>query len=151
VTGAPPGAAGAQSLFTILPEGRSYEDKFVFGIFLDGRMLGCIDIIRGYPAGNTATLGLLLVAEQYQRTGMGRLAYAELEQLIRAWNSCDRVSLGVVMTNSDVIAFWRKLGFSETGEMRVYEYGPVHSRMVIMEKSLHSSAATPATSWPEDV
>jgi GNAT superfamily N-acetyltransferase len=87
---------------------------------------------------NTATLGLLLVAEQYQRAGVGRLAYAELERLVRAWNSCDRVRLGVVMADSDVIAFWRKLGFSETGEMRQYDYGSVHSRIVIMEKSLRS-------------
>ena len=138
VTGAPPGAADAQSMFTILPEGKSYDDKFVFGIFLGGQMIGCIDIIRGYPAASTATVGLLLVAEQYQRTGVGRLAYAELERLVQAWDSCVRVRLGVVMTNSDVVAFWRKLGFSETGEMRPYDYRSVHSRTMIMEKSLRS-------------
>jgi GNAT superfamily N-acetyltransferase len=137
VTGAPPGAADAQSMFTILPEANSYDDKFVFGIFLGSRMIGCIDIIRGYPAASTATVGLLLVAERYQRTGVGRLAYAELERLIQAWG-CVRVRLGVVMTNSDVIAFWQKLGFSETVEMRPYDYGRVHSHTIIMEKSLRS-------------
>jgi hypothetical protein len=89
VTGAPPVAADAQSIFTILPEGKSYEDKFVFGIFCGVRMIGCIDLIRGYPTPNTTTLELLLVAEQHQKTGFGRLAYTQLEQLIKAWGSCN--------------------------------------------------------------
>ena len=136
VTGAPPGAADAQNILTLLPEGKSYQDKFVFGIFRGVRVIGCIDLIRGYPRPNTTTLGLLLVAEQHQRAGCGRLAYAQLEQFIRAWGSCELIRLGVVMTNADVIGFWRKLGFSETGEMRPYRYGSVHSQIAIMEKSL---------------
>lgn len=127
-TGAPPGAADAQSTYSILPEGKSYDDKFVIGVFLRGEMVGCIDIIRGYPTENVANLGLLLVAEPYQRAGIGRLAYAQLEQIVQAWGSCDRVRLGVTLKNSEVIAFWRKLGFSETGEERPYTYGSVQSR-----------------------
>ena len=138
VTGAPPGAADAQSTFTVLPEGKSYEDKFVFGIFSADQMVGCIDLIRGYPTATAATLGLLLVAEQHQRAGIGRLAYAQLEQFVQGWGSCDLIRLGVVMTNSDVIGFWRKLGYSQTGEKRSYRYGSVCSETAIMEKSLQS-------------
>ena len=72
VNGAPPGAADAQSMFTALPGEKTYEDKFVFGIFTGKEMVGCIDLIRGYPTANAATLGLLLVAEQHQGMGIGR-------------------------------------------------------------------------------
>jgi len=131
VTGAPPGAADAQSTFTVLPEGKSYEDKFVFGIFTGKEMVGCIDLIRSYPTANSATLGLLLVAEQHQGVGIGRQAFTLLEQFARGWG-CEVIRLAVVMTNSEVISFWRKLGFSETGDMKPYTFvgrfwpGPGH-------------------------
>jgi hypothetical protein len=47
VTGSPPGRADAQSTFTILPDGKSYADKFVFGVYVSSQMIGCIDVIRG--------------------------------------------------------------------------------------------------------
>jgi hypothetical protein len=49
VTGVPPGPADAQSTYTILPKGKSYEDKFVFAIYHGGKMVGCADFVRGYP------------------------------------------------------------------------------------------------------
>lgn len=136
ITGAPPGAADAQSTYTILPEGKSYDDKFVFGIFLGSEMVGCIDVIRGYPTENIASLGLMLIAEPHQRQGIGTAAYAELERIVEAWGSCNRIRLQVQMTNADVIAFWRKVGFEGTGEERPWDYGPVHTQAVILEKSL---------------
>ncbi|SRR5258706_11379158 len=68
VTGCPPGRADAQSTYSILPEGKSYDDKFVFGIFRKGQMVGCADVIRAYPDSVTAHIGLLLVVEQFQRS-----------------------------------------------------------------------------------
>jgi hypothetical protein len=50
VTGLPPGAAEAQSTFTIVPEGIGYSDKFVWGVMVDDGMVGCIDVIRGWPS-----------------------------------------------------------------------------------------------------
>ncbi|HSW09778.1 MAG TPA: GNAT family N-acetyltransferase, partial [Bacillota bacterium] len=75
VTGLPPGRADAQSMYTILPEGKSYEDKFVFGIYRGSEMVGCVDLIRGYPDASTAYCGLLLVSEEHQRRGIGRRAF----------------------------------------------------------------------------
>jgi uncharacterized protein len=136
VTGAQPGATDAQRTYTTLPKRKSYDDKFVFGIFLNGEMVGCIDIIRGYPTENIASLGLMLIAEPHQRQGIGTAAYAELERIVEAWGSCNRIRLQVQMTNAEVIAFWRKVGFEGTGEERPWDYGPVHTQAVILEKSL---------------
>src|SRR5436309_11130953 len=49
VTGHPPGPADAQSLMTILPPDIDYADKFVWGVLLDDEMVGCADVIRGWP------------------------------------------------------------------------------------------------------
>jgi len=136
VTGLPPGPSDAQSTYMVLPEGKGYEDKFVFGIYLEGEMVGCVDLIRAYPDAETATLGLLLVAERYQRQGLGRAAFAELERLVRAWPSVKRVRLGVVMTNAAVLPFWERLGFRRMGEVKPYRYANVASEVVILEKPL---------------
>jgi len=139
VTGLPVGAADAQSTYTVLPEGKSYDDKFVFGVYLGRRMVGCIDLIRGYPDPATALIGLLLIAEPYQRKGIGNTAYRLLESEIRGWRTCSKVRLGIVRTNEAVTPFWQSLGFTPTGEVKPYRYGPVISEVVIFDKVLHAA------------
>lgn len=92
VTGHPPGAAEAQSLFSALPEGKTYEDR--------------------------------------------TSAYRLHEDRIRNWQGVIRIRLGVVRTNDDVLSFWRKQGFVETGEIKPYRYGKLESKTLILEKGL---------------
>lgn len=135
ITGHPPGAAEAQSLFTVLPEGKTYDDKFVYGVYQGDTMVGCADVIRAYPAPGSAWLGLLLIAEPFQRQGVGAAAYGLLEEQIRTWPVA-RIRLGVVRTNDEVLPFWRKQGFVETGEVKPYRCDKVISETVILQKVL---------------
>lgn len=138
VTGGPPGHADAQSLYSVLPPNKGYEDKFVFGIDVDGTMIGCADLIRGYPDEHTAHLGLLLLAEGYRRKGFGSVAYHAIEDHVRLWGSpWERVRIGVVRTNQEVLSFWEKLGFVRTGEVKPYRYGNVASETIVLVKTLH--------------
>src|SRR5207245_10999469 len=111
-------------------------DKFVFAIDRESEMVGCADLIRGYPDPATAMLGLLLVSERYRREGIGSRAYALLERYILDWRACRRVRIGVVRSNAEVIPFWTRLGFEPTGEVKPYRYGPVASEIVVFQKSL---------------
>jgi GNAT superfamily N-acetyltransferase len=99
-------------------------------------MVGCADLIRGYPEPATALLGLLLVSEKHERRGIGSRAYALIEQLIRDWGGRDRVRVGVVRTNQEVMPFWTRLGFEPTGEVKPYRYGSVVSETVVLETQL---------------
>ncbi len=128
----------AQSTYTVLPDGKTYDDKFVFGIYLGDEMIGCADLIRGYPNPTTALLGLLLVSEACQRRGVGKRAYELIEQFIQTWNVCDRVRIGVVRTNEQVILFWSNVGFELTGEIKPYRYAAISSETLILEKRLPS-------------
>lgn len=139
VTGVPAGPADAQSVYSILPPNKSYEDKFVFGIHLDGQMIGCIDVIRGYPVPSTAHIGLLVIAQALHRRGLGRTAMLLLAQQIQAWRSCNRLRLGVVRTNAQVLPFWEGLGFRRTGETKPYTYGAITSEVIILECMLPSA------------
>ena len=143
ITGVPPGAADAQSTYTVLPESKSYDDKFVFGIYRAGEMVGCADLIRGYPDPATAVLGLLLVSEKHPRQGIGRRACVLIEQFIQSWRTCDRIRIGVVRTNEAVLPFWTHLGFKPTAEVKPYRYESVVSETVVLEKRLANTSWEP--------
>jgi GNAT superfamily N-acetyltransferase len=136
VTGGPPGRADAQSTFTYLPDGKTYDDKFVYGIYLDDRMVGCVDLIRGYPDEATAFLGLVLISEPFQRRGLGSAAIRAIERIVWSWGSCNRIRLSVLRVNDQVVPFWTSLGFEATGETKPYAYGAVASEHVLYEKRL---------------
>jgi GNAT superfamily N-acetyltransferase len=136
VGGAPPGAALAQATYTALPRGKSYDDKFVFGIDVEGRMVGCVDLIRGYPEPTTALIGLLLVAEPFQRRGIGAAAYRAIENFVRSWRVCTRMRIAVLRTNDRVLPFWTALGFVPTGEVKPYRDGSVITEAIVLAKRL---------------
>ena len=100
-------------------------------------MIGCADLIRGYPDEHTALLGLLLVAEPYQRRGS---AHSHTDRrYIRGWGpDWKRVRIGVVRTNEEVLTFWTKLGFVATGEVKPYRYSNMSSETVVLEKPLRA-------------
>src|SRR2546423_5778588 len=135
ITGAPPGPADAQSTYSVLPEGKGYDDKFVYGVYDGDQMIGCADVIRHWPRPGTAHIGLLLIAEGHERRGHGRVAYEALEREARGWGA-KRLRIGVVATNEDVLPFWRKLGFVPTGEVKPYRYGPIQSQVTVLEKPI---------------
>ena len=140
LTGAPPRGALAQSTFTALPPDKTYDDKFVWGLYAGNAMIGCADVIRGYPMSHKAVIGLLLLAEPWQRRGLGRALAALVEQAIAAWREVNVVRLGVLPANTGALAFWQKLGYLATGERSTA--GPDFVReVIVMEKSLTRSAA----------
>lgn len=136
VGGAPPGPDEAHDTLTALPPDVEASAKVVFGVFEGEAMVGCADVIRGWPAPDVAFIGLLLLAEAHQGRGLGRLAYDRVEAAIRAWPGCRRIRLGVVEANAQALPFWRACGFAATGERKPFENGAVRSEVVLMEKRL---------------
>ena len=118
ITGAPPCGALAQSMFTALPPNKTYDDKFVWGLYAGDAMIGCADVIRGYPVRDKAVIGLLLLAEPWQRRGLGRAFATLVEHAIVAWNEISTLRLGVAVSNPGAHIFWRRMGYLETGETK---------------------------------
>jgi GNAT superfamily N-acetyltransferase len=133
VTRCPPQPADAQSTYSALPDGKTYNDKFVYGIFCDDKMVGCIDVIRDYPKNGVAWIGLLLVSEKLHGQGIGRKALELLKREIYSWKACKGIQLAVVSTNDVALPFWRKMGFCETGKRTPYRYNQVEAESIHME------------------
>jgi GNAT superfamily N-acetyltransferase len=131
VTGAPPRGALAQATFTALPPEKTYADKFVWGLYAGDAMIGCADVIRGYPVRDKAVIGLLLLAEPWQRRGIGRAFAALVEQTIADWPEITVLRIGIVATNTGALAFWRKKGYAGTGEVKPAASGFVADTIVL--------------------
>lgn len=132
----PPGPAEATSLFLMLPEGWSYEDKFVFGIKLDDRWVGTADLLRGWPDPGTAMLGLLLVGEPWQGRGIGSWAFEQLLGIVRSWPACHQLRVAVLASNGSALAFWKSHGFTENGEVKPYHAGSVTGELIVLTRPL---------------
>lgn len=139
VTGLPPGDAVAQSTYIGLPADKTYADKFLWGLYADESMIGCADVIRGYPVRDKAVIGLFLLAQSWQRRGLGRAFAALVEQVIGAWPDIECLRLNVALSNPGAHAFWHRLGYRETGEVKPAPQGFI-SAMRVMEKPLRRGA-----------
>jgi ribosomal protein S18 acetylase RimI-like enzyme len=135
VTGHPPGPADAQSTLMFVPEGSSPDDKAPFGVWAGDELVGLLDLLLRYPDDETIYLGLLLIDRARQGQGIGAAAFQALERdLLPRWPWARRLRLSVVRTNDQVLGFWRRLGFTETGEVRPWRYDKLESEVVLMDK-----------------
>ncbi len=137
VTGHPPAAADAKSLFSALPSGMTYDSKYLYGFMTDvPQMVGCADVIRGWPASDTALLGVLLLDGAHQGRGVGTSGYQQIEAKVRQWPEIDVMRVAVVHSDAAVLPFWRQVGFAETGEIKPYVYDTLTSESIILAKPL---------------
>jgi len=134
ITGYPAGLAENQTLYSSLPEGVSYEDKFLFGLFDGNSLLCCADVIRGYPRLNIAEIGTFIVDWQVRRRGYGARTMAEIEERAKTWPGIDRLRCEVPVVLHDGIKFLEAGSFAATGESRAYEYARVKCEQIVLEK-----------------
>ena len=137
VSGALQPKTAAVDVFSALPENFDRSQKYVYGVYLGSELVGCIDALKGFPSEDTAMIGLLLLAENHQGKGLGKIAYRTLESIFSNWNEISRIRISVVGTNDEVLGFWKKLGFKETGVRRPYENGSIRSEAIILEKPVN--------------
>ena len=140
ISGLAPGADDVEGFFKNLPPGKAYEDKFSLGIYAaerDGeRLIGCADLVRGFPDPATAYIGLLLLEPAARGHGLGAEAFAALEAQVRSWSGMHSMRLGVVATTPVAQAFWTRMGFAPTGIVKPHRLGVVESTVAVYAKQL---------------
>jgi ribosomal protein S18 acetylase RimI-like enzyme len=138
VTGHPPGAADAQSLLMMRPDGLTADQKVVLGTFEGEQLVAVVDLLRGYPNEHTAFIGLLEVHGDHQGRGIGAATYGAVEQYVeREWAEVRTLRLAVLDTNKEQAAgFWARQGFEWTGEEKPYTYDKLETSARLYEKQL---------------
>lgn len=128
----PPCARDATDLLCELPMGATPQQKYVWGLWVDGCLMGCLEVLRGWPHAHHLYIGQLLIAEAYQRRGYGLRTLQMLAERSRGWAKIHRWRLAVVESQLAARAFWKSAGFAETGQRsRLPQY---HEPLVLMEK-----------------
>lgn len=114
VEGRPPTSDEGRDLLHAKPPEVSDEDKLVFGLFEDGRMIGALDLLRDYPDPGTWYLGLLMLSPSTRNRGLGAQAYSATCKWVAA-NGGQAVRLVVQAHNDAALRFWERQGFVVIG------------------------------------
>jgi ribosomal protein S18 acetylase RimI-like enzyme len=122
----------ALSIVNDLPPHAKAAQKYVWGVWHGKVLIGCLEVVRHWPQAHHLYIGQLTVAERWQRQGHGQAVMAMLAERSRSWPGVRRWRLAVVASQAGAIAFWRRLGFSDTGQR---ETSPAYRvPLVVMEK-----------------
>ncbi len=138
ITGYPPGPSDALSTLLMRPEGMAENAKCVYGAWEEGRLVGAVDVIVGYPRADVAFIGLLLVHGTVAGRGYGRRTHDLVVGAIREEAPhVQTLRLAIVDTNAEQAEpFWKALGYQPTGEAKPYRYDQLTSTSRLWERSM---------------
>lgn len=121
-----------EDLFALPPKTKA-EAKHFIGLFDDSSLVAVIDLIDGYPDKQTAFIGLLMVAKNRQRSGLGTFIVKKLSDDLKT-KGYQHIGLGYIKTNLSAQSFWLKQGFSPTGEESVREgYTVIKAKKILTQ------------------
>jgi ribosomal protein S18 acetylase RimI-like enzyme len=123
VTGEPPAPTEAADVFQAMPPGHTPDDMLKLGIRRDDeRLLGILDLCRGYPAPGTWYIGLLLLHPDARGQGAGRAVIEALADFART-HGAQRLMLSVLEENVAALHFWSAVGFERIRTLPPRRFG----------------------------
>lgn len=106
-------------------------------------LVGVVDFRLYWPAAEVAYIGLVMVAEPFQREGIGAQAWGLLQPWLMQTAKVQKARLGVEQFNVNALHFFQALGFTLTGETNRIEVGSKWVRLLYMERELAPEDGAP--------
>lgn len=114
----------------------------------DGELVGCCELERPEQAGGPAHLGMFAVDPDQQGGGLGRAVLEHAERLVATEWGAGSVELSVIEQRTELIAWYGRRGYVETGRYEDFPYGderfgrPLRDdlRFVVLAKPLGPTA-----------
>jgi len=136
VDGHPAEPNGVEEDFLSVPSGKSYDDKFVFGIMNQQfDMIGVLETLRWYPDEKTWWIGLLLFTPETRSQGIGQKVLRGFVEYVRQ-SGAQEIMLGVVEENILAYKFWKKMGFEFVRKTEPRKFGNKTQTVIIMRRSI---------------
>ncbi|WP_020007933.1 GNAT family N-acetyltransferase [Salinicoccus albus] len=110
-----------QEFFHDIPPYVYLENKEVYGIYIDRKISGFVDLLYRYPDQDTCMIGYLVIDWDQRRTGVGQKVYDEVREYMKRRN-IKKIRVGVLEDNVPAVSFWIKQGFQEVEQIDT-EYG----------------------------
>lgn len=105
------------------------------------QLVGLLDFRMHWPDPNCAYIGIVLVAEPFQRQGIGTAAWHLLADWLGTDADIQTVKLGVEQFNPGGLKFFESLGFALTGQAQRIRSGKRLVRLLAMETTLPGQSA----------
>lgn len=99
-------------------------------------LIGVIDFRLHWPNEQVVSIGMMMVAEPYQRQGMGAQAWTLLKPWLIQQAGMTQARLAVEQFNPGALKFFESLGFSLTGQSNRIKIGDKFVRLLDMELPL---------------
>ena len=130
--GKPFAPTAAREEFDDLPDGKTTQDIYVFGLF-DSRdeLIAMISSVKNYPDNNTWWLGLMMLNPLHRRKRIGSQFYQGFENWL-SLQGAKQVSLCAIEPNETALKFWKSLGFEIIRKIEPRKYGnKMHAAYVL--------------------
>jgi ribosomal protein S18 acetylase RimI-like enzyme len=138
--GHPPSPSVAREEFLAVPEGKTLQDKFMFGFFdAHNVLVGLIEAIRHYPDDSSWWVGLMMLAPQQRGKGLGSQFYRAFERWVSA-HKVQQVMLSVIEENEQGFLFWKKIGFEVTRKTPPRQFGNKMHTLYVMKRTVNTTA-----------
>jgi GNAT superfamily N-acetyltransferase len=111
----------AADALRVLPPSSNPAQKYLWAIWIDGELVGCLDVVRQWPTRRTLSIGFLMIDRPLRGQGIGLAVITQLRERTRAWAAIHRWRVAVVQSQRDALRFWKSAGFIETGERQHLE------------------------------
>jgi RimJ/RimL family protein N-acetyltransferase len=99
-------------------------------------LVGLIDFRLHWPNEQVVSIGMVMVAEPYQRLGVGAHAWQLLKPWLATQVQMTLARLTVEQFNPNALKFFESLGFTLTGEANRIKVGDKFVRLLAMELPL---------------
>lgn len=99
-------------------------------------LIGLIDFRLHWPNEQVVSIGMVMVAEPYQRLGVGTQAWQLLKPWLATQSQMQQARLTVEQFNPGALQFFQRLGFTLTGEANRIKVGDKFVRLLTMELPL---------------
>lgn len=137
--GRPPAADDGRSFIEDLPPNKNPSDKFALSIDHGDRIIGLVDIVRGYPEDDIWWIGLLIIHPSFRGAGLGIRICRLIDEAVFA-SGGKEIRLGVLAENCPGLNFWKRAGYAQIGTKRGQVIGEKTHTVYVMAKQLEQSA-----------
>src|ERR1700722_7009316 len=121
--GQPPSEADAREVFELVPPQCPGATKLPIGIFDQfGKLVGLIDVLRGYRTASDWYIGRMLLAPAFQGQGFGTEIHNEFVSYARREGS-HRFLLAILEANASARRFWLSLGYRKVKDFPPRQFG----------------------------
>jgi RimJ/RimL family protein N-acetyltransferase len=120
--GLPPGGNDAREVFEHVSPQSAGATKLPIGIFQSERLVGVLDVLRGYRTNSEWYIGFMLLAPSFRSQGFGTEIHSEFVGYARSAGA-RRLLIAVLEANESARRFWLRLGYRKVKDYPPRQFG----------------------------